>query len=662
MRTLNLGILAHVDAGKTSLTERLLYAAGIIDRIGSVDDGNTQTDTLALERRRGITIRSAVASFTMGDALINLIDTPGHPDFIAEVERVLHTLDGAVLVISAVEGVQAQTRVLYRTLRRLEIPTLLFVNKVDRPGAREDDLLVEIGDRLTGSIVAMTIVTERGSHQAQVHDAWERPRFAARVAEVLAEHDEQVLARYVHDEDLSDARLRRVLATATATAQVHPVYFGSAVTGVGLGALRQALTTMLPAAARDPGADLSASVFKIERGAAGEKVAYLAVTSGAIRLRSRVGGHAEVVTGLDVIDGADDAPAIEVPAGRIAKVRGLHSLRIGDRIGEQGTPTDQQHFAPPALEALVEPLDPADRGRMHTALTRLAEADPLIGLRTATGGEDVMVSLYGQVQQEVIADTLADEFGVPVRFSRATTLHIEEVVGAGCAVELMKGGDNPFLATIGLRIEPAPRGTGVRFELEVEPGAMPSAFFTAVAETVDDTLAQGLYGWEITDAVVTMTRSGYAARQGRRGVAFDPSISSSAGDFRHLTPLVLMEALRNARTRVLEPIHSFRLEAPRDTLPGVYSELARVGAVPLQAGGQGSDEVLTGDIPATQVDTLRKALAALTRGEGVLESEFDRYQPVRGQAPRRIRTGPDPLDREKYLLELTRRVAAKERP
>src|SRR5450432_1854196 len=166
MRTLNLGILAHVDAGKTSLTERLLYAAGVIDRIGSVDDGNTQTDSLALERQRGITIKSAVVSFVVNDVTINLIDTPGHPDFIAEVERVLSVLDGAVLVISAVEGVQAQTRVLMRTLERLRIPTLLFVNKIDRAGARDVSLLQDIAEKLTPAIVAMGSAADLGERDA----------------------------------------------------------------------------------------------------------------------------------------------------------------------------------------------------------------------------------------------------------------------------------------------------------------------------------------------------------------------------------------------------------------------------------------------------------------------------------------------------------------
>ena len=201
MQTLNLGILAHVDAGKTSLTERLLYAAGVIDEPGSVDDGNTQTDSLALERRRGITIKSAVVSFAIDDVTVNLIDTPGHPDFIAEVERALAVLDGAVLVVSAVEGVQAQTRVLMRTLQRLRIPTLLFVNKIDRAGAQDERTLRAVAEKLSPAIVAMGSVDALGTRAARFapHAAADRA-FTARLAEVLADHDEALLAAYVDDE------------------------------------------------------------------------------------------------------------------------------------------------------------------------------------------------------------------------------------------------------------------------------------------------------------------------------------------------------------------------------------------------------------------------------------------------------------------------------
>src|ERR687897_487940 len=191
MRTLNLGILAHVDACKTSLTERLLYAAGVIDEVGSVDHGNTQTDTLALERQRGITIKSAVVSFVVDGAAVNLIDTPGHPDFIAEVERVLGVLDGAVLVISAVEGVQAQTRVLMRVLRRLRIPTLVFVNKIDRTGAAYRSTLDAIAARLTPALVPMGTVDRIGTREAAF-----RP-YRVPPVEAVVERDDALLAAYV---------------------------------------------------------------------------------------------------------------------------------------------------------------------------------------------------------------------------------------------------------------------------------------------------------------------------------------------------------------------------------------------------------------------------------------------------------------------------------
>src|SRR5215470_9490615 len=199
VRMLNLGILAHVDAGKTTLTERLLYAAGVIDEIGSVDDGNTQTDTLALERERGITIKSAVVSFAIDDVTVNLVDTPGHPDFIAEVERVLGVLDGAVLVVSAVEGVQPQTPLLFRALQRLRVPTLIFVNKVDRAGADPGRVVTAMARRLSPGVVPMgpPLVTSDADRRA-------------RLTEVLAEHDESILRAFVDDAPgLSDARLRR---------------------------------------------------------------------------------------------------------------------------------------------------------------------------------------------------------------------------------------------------------------------------------------------------------------------------------------------------------------------------------------------------------------------------------------------------------------------
>ncbi|MEV6156491.1 translation factor GTPase family protein [Nonomuraea sp. NPDC052129] len=665
-RTLNLGILAHVDAGKTSLTERLLYAAGVIDEIGSVDDGSTQTDSLALERQRGITIKSAVVSFVIGDVTVNLIDTPGHPDFIAEVERVLSVLDGAVLVISAVEGVQAQTRVLMRTLRRLRIPTLLFVNKIDRRGAQDDGLLRAIAEKLTPAIVAMGSVRDPGTSDAAFlpygpGDA----AFTARLTELLADHDDAFLAAYVHDETaVSYRRLRRELAAQTGQALAHPVFFGSAITGAGVDALSAGIAELLPAAQGEPGDPVSGTVFKVERGPAGEKIAYARMFGGTVRVRDRLRFHDgqgeprddQKVTALSVFERGADVQRPSVAAGQIGKLWGLADIQLGDTIGEPREDAGRHHFAPPTLETVVVPASPAALGALRVALAQLAEQDPLIDLRQDDIRQEIYVSLYGEVQKEVIQATLAADFGLEVGFRETTTICVERPIGAGAAVEFNGKAPNPFLATVGLRVEPAPVGAGVRYRLAVSPGALPLAFHKAVEDTVRESLNQGLYGWQVTDCTVTMTHSGYSPRQSHSHAIFDKSMSSTGADFRHLTPLVLMDALRQAGTRVHEPMHRFTLEVPADTIGGVLPELARLRAVPRTPAMRGASCLVEGDIPAARAHELQQQLPGLTRGEGVLESAFDRYQPVSGAPPARPRTDHNPLDRKEYLLHVMRRV------
>jgi ribosomal protection tetracycline resistance protein len=662
VQTLNMGILAHVDAGKTSLTERLLYAAGIVDEPGSVDDGNTQTDSLALERRRGITIRAAVVSFAIDDVTVNLIDTPGHPDFIAEVERVLAVLDGAVLVVSAVEGVQAQTRVLMRTLQRLRIPTLLFVNKIDRAGAQDERTLRAVAEKLTPAIVAMGSVDGVGRRGARFtpHTAADR-RFTARLAEVLAEHDEGLLAAYVDDEaTVAYDDLRRALAAQTRRARVHPVYFGSAITGAGVDALAAGIRELLPAAQGDVDGPLSGTVFKVERGPAGEKLAYVRMFSGTLRTRERLrlaDDDAAKVTAISVFDRGGAVERASVGAGEIGRLRGLESVSIGDAIGRPpARTTPAAAFAPPTLETVVVPDRAAERGALHVALTQLAEQDPLIGLRQDALRGELSLCLYGEVQKEVIEATLADEYGIAVSFRQTTTICIERVAGAGEAVELIGTDPNPFLATVGLRIEPAPIGSGVHFDLEVELGSMPLAFMRAVEVTVRETLRQGLHGWEVPDCAVAMTHSGYWAKQSHSHATFDKSMSSTARDFRQLTPLVAMSALKQAGTTVCEPVHRFALEIPPDTLGATAAALATLRGVPLRTDRRGAATVVEGEIPAARVHELTRQLPSLTRGEGVLESAFERYEPVRGAVPTRPRTDDDPLDRREYIRRVLRQA------
>lgn len=266
------------------------------------------------------------------------------------------------------------------------------------------------------------------------------------------------------------------------------------------------------------------------------------------------------------------------------------------------------------------------------------------------------LSLYGEVQKEVIQATLADDFGIDVTFRETTTICLERPVGTGTAVEIIDKEPNPFLATVGLRVEPAPMGGGVEFRREVELGSMPFSLMRAVEETVRETLDQGIHGWRVTDCLVTMTHSGYWPRQSHSHAAFDKTMSSTAGDFRNLTPLVLMDALKRAGTRVYEPMHRFRIELPADAFGPLVAVLARLRAVPRSPDVQGSLCTLEGEIPAARVHELQQLLPGLTRGEGVLESAFEQYRPVEGPVPERPRTDHDPLHRKEYLLRTLRRV------
>ena len=616
-RTLNLGIVAHVDAGKTTLTERLLYAAGVIRELGRVDDGTTQTDTLALEQQRGITIKSAVVSFEIGGVTVNLIDTPGHPDFIAEVERVLGVLDGAVLVISAVEGVQAQTPLLMRALQRLRVPTLLFVNKTDRRGADPDRVLSEIAERLTPAVAPV--------------DSPES------VASALAEHDEALLAAYVDGDGLAPERLRQVLSEQTAGGLVYPVFAGSARTGAGVDELSSGIAELLPAREGDAEGPLSGTVFKIERGRSGEKIAYVRLFSGTLRVRDRL-GEDQKVTALSVFEDGGAVASRSAEAGQIAQLWGLAGVRIGDAIGERAGAT-RHRFAPPTLESVVAPVRPDEKGALAAALAQLEEQDPLINLRQGGDREELFVSLYGEVQKEVIQATLAADFGLEAEFHETTIICVERPRGRGEALEVLNTDSNPFRATIGLRVEPAPAGSGVEFRPEIDSRTIPLYLFKTFGSFVEhmdryvrEALREGLHGWEVVDCVVTLTKCGYSVPDGppsRRGPL------SSSVDYRKLTPLVLQDALKSAGTVVCEPVHRFHLGLPAETLGTVLPALTGLRALPGTPAMRGSWATVEGDVPAARMNELQQRLRALTRGEGVVELVFDRYEPAAEPVPTR---------------------------
>ena len=370
---LNLGIFAHVDAGKTTLTERLLFDNGVTSELGSVDTGTTQTDNNDLERERGITIRSAVASFTTDELQVNLVDTPGHPDFIAEVDRALRVLDGAVLLLSAVEGVQTQTRALMKSLKRLQIPTVIFINKIDRMGARTSDLVADIQLRLTPSMVPLNSVGNAGTRNARMYPRPldDRNNLMA-ITEILAENDEGLSERFLVGSVPSHEEILALLTKQTRAALLHPVFFGSALTGEGVSDLVEGIKTLLTPRSADHNDAPRGIIFAIDRVRGAQKVAYLRLYSGALRERQRVTFQRQDpsgriskfsgrISGLEVIGdhyyvssvGGRDTRGLgqhgrvsSLIAGNIGKLWGLPQIRVGDHLGDWDNLDFRSNFFP----------------------------------------------------------------------------------------------------------------------------------------------------------------------------------------------------------------------------------------------------------------------------------------------------------------------------
>ncbi|WP_054977783.1 translation factor GTPase family protein, partial [Paenibacillus sp. A3] len=620
MHIINIGILAHVDAGKTSLAERILYDTDVIDELGRVDQGNTQMDAMELERKRGITIKASVVSFDLHGLKVNLIDTPGHADFIAEVERSLSVLDGVILVVSAVEGVQAQTKILFSVLKKMGLPTILFVNKIDRLGAQSDNTALEwIREKLTPNAFPFCQVEHAGDKKASVvehrFDWAANPDFMERCIELAAAHDERVLEAYVNGETVTEEQVKAAFGKQVRQADIYPVYFGSAMTGVGVSSLLAGVAQWFPVNEHAEGEPLSGVVFKLEKEPSGEKIAYVRLFSGSLSMREQVKlqrknreGEFEARTckikKLHALMNGKAVPAAKVTSGDLGKVWGLEDVRIGDVVGERSHRIKHFSFAVPQMETRIETAEPSKDHLLYKALIGLSEEDPLIQVMKDDVHQELYIRIFGEVQKEVIEEALKEQYDLEVRFSETRTICLEKPAGTGQALEIIAEGDNPFYATVGLRVEPGLPESGVAYRMEVELGSLPLAFHKAIEETVHQTLKQGLYGWEVTDIVVTLTHTGY----------FSPV--SAAGDFRKLVPLVLMEALAQAGTYVFDPIQALELKVPAAMMSKKIYKIFPIQAAGHKNAMHNSIVPLISILPPAPTEDFQKNFARVFPGGG----------------------------------------------
>lgn len=628
-RSINLGILAHVDAGKTSLTERLLYQAGAIAHLGSVDSGDTHTDSMALEKARGITIQSSVVSFMLDSLRVNLIDTPGHADFISEVERALSVLDAVVLVVSAVEGVQPSTRVLMSVLSKLKKPTLIFINKIDRSGARCDALVKEMNLLCDGIVMPMVKAQRIACKEASVsHCTVKESGYYDVLLNALAENDEVFLDQCVAN-DLQIAKdvfIREIIHQTTATS-LYPVYFGSAVTGCGIDELLVGITYYLGNHMADADASLSGRIFKIERIVQGEKIAYLDLRSGAIDVRQsltlyhegmeKVSSYMEKIARLRVFDQGKLIDAKRAEAGTVVQVYGLKQAAIGDVLDNKALARNGAVFSRPSIVTTVTSDNPNDNARLVVALNELAEQDPLIGLDACSDTGDIVVQLYGEIQKEILVDKLKTSYSIAASFGETRPICIERPLGVGEAVNIMDLHNAPleFYATLGFRIESGKAGSGIQYEMKSVKGNIPGGYHSVVEDATFRFLRKGLQGWQVTDCVITVTEAGVCPL-------------SISPHFRQLTPILLQQALEKAGTMVCEPYNNFELDTPTDFISQVQAELVQYDVTITGGDSFGDVYRIKGEIKDKHIARLQARLPNLTQGMGVMLTVPSGYKPV----------------------------------
>ncbi len=611
MKIINIGILAHVDAGKTTLTESLLYTSGAILELGSVDKGTTRTDTMFLERQRGITIQAAVTSFNWNDYKINIVDTPGHTDFITEVYRSLSVLDGAILVISAKDGVQAQTRILFHALQKMNIPTIIFINKIDQYGINLNNIYQNIKEKLSNDIIVMqnvTLTPEISIKNIIDLDDWDP---------VISKND-KLLEKYIAGEKLTIQELTYEEYRCVKKGSLFPIYHGSARNNIGTQQLIEAISNLFCPEMNANDSELCGRVFKIEYTDHKQRLVYLRLYSGTLHLRDTIILPEKKKVKLTEIYIPSNGEMIQteiVCSGDIFIIPN-NTLRLNDIIGnEKILPCNVwDDKTVPILRTRIEPIKIEEREKLLDALTEIADTDPLLRYYVDTITHEIIISFLGTVQLEVICSLLTEKYHINIRIEDPTVIYLEKPLQKADYTIHIEVPPNPFWASIGLSITPLPIGSGIQYESKVSLGYLNQSFQNAVREGIDYGLEQGLYGWEVTDCKICF----------EYGVYYSPV--STPSDFRFLAPIVLEQTLKKAGTQLLEPYLSFILFTPEGYFSRAYKDAQKHCAIIETSQSKNDEVIFTGHIPVRCINEYRNTLTLYTNGQAVFLTELKDYQ------------------------------------
>ena len=636
MNIINIGILAHVDAGKTTLTERLLYASGTISEPGSVEKGTTRTDTMFLERQRGITIQTAVTSFQWHSCKVNIVDTPGHMDFLAEVYRSLAVLDGAILVLSAKDGVQAQTRVLFHALRKLNIPTIIFINKIDQVGIDLEGVYQSVRDKLSADIIIKQTVSLSSKITLTENTS-------AEVWDSVIENNDELLAKYIAGESISQKELAQEEQRRVQDASLLPVYHGSAKNGLGIQQLMDAVIGLFQPTKEQGSAALCGRVFKVEYTDCGQRLVYLRLYSGTLRLRDTValaGREKLKITGMRIPSKGEIVRTDTAHKGEIV-ILPSDSLRLNDILGDKTQlPREMWSDVPfPMLRTTITPKTAEQRDRLLDALTQIADTDPLLHYEVDSTTHEIILSFLGRMQLEVVSALLTEKYKIETAVKEPTVIYLERPLKVASHTIHIEVPPNPFWASIGLSVTPLPLGSGVKYKSRVSLGYLNQSFQNAVMDGIRYGLEQGLCGWNVTDCKICF----------EYGLYYSPV--STPADFRSLAPIVLEQALKKSGTQLLEPYLSFTLYAPQEYLSRAYHDAPKYCATIETAQIKKDEVVFTGEIPARCIQAYRTDLAFYTNGRSVCLTELKGYQATVGEPVIQPRRPNSRLDKVRHMFQ-----------
>ncbi len=671
-RVRNIGIMAHIDAGKTTTTERILYYTGITHKLGEVHEGAATMDWMAQEQERGITITSAATTAFWRDYRINIIDTPGHVDFTVEVERSLRVLDGAVAVFDSVAGVQPQSETVWRQADKYKVPRIAFINKMDRTGANFFAAVQSMRDRLAANPVPLQIpigseenftgVVDLVEMQAVIYkddlgkefDVVEIPaelleqaqEYHHQLVDAISHFDDEVLGAYIEDESSVTAdMIRRAVRAATLADEITPVLLGSAFKNKGVQLLLDAVVDYLPSPLdvppmhgidpktggdevrpADPKAPFSALAFKVMSDPYVGKLTYFRVYSGTLKAGDRVlntiTGRTERVGRILQMHANHREEREEIMAGEIAAGVGLKSTTTGDTLAADNAPIvlESMTFPDPVIAVAVEPKSKADQDKLSTGLARLAEEDPTFRVETDEETGQTLISGMGELHLEIIIDRLKREFNVDANVGRPQVAYREtvgkEALGIRGKFVRQTGGSGQY-GDVVINLYPQEPGAGYEFVDKIVGGKIPKEYIPAVDHGIQEAMGSGiLAGYPVVDIKIELVDGSYH------------DVDSSERAFKIAGSMAFKEAMKRAKPRLLEPTMAVEVTTPEEYLGDVMGNLnSRRGKIESMSP-LGNAQVVKASVPLSEMFGYATDLRSMTQGRADFTMQFDRYEEV----------------------------------